>query len=103
MKLLIKRLLFIFLFILSKETNAQMKDVKFNLFKGTNGITVGKINAMVRDKYGFLWFSDQTNRCIVRFDGSHMTRYQNDPLNLKNSLGGFHPECLAADSSGNIW
>ena len=49
-----------------------------------------------------MWFSDQSNRCIVRFDGSHMTRYQNDPRN-PNTLGGFYPECLFADKEGNIW
>jgi streptogramin lyase len=59
---------------------------------------------MTRDKYGFMWFSDERNRCIIRFDGSHMTRYQyqNDPQKT-NSLGGYYPECLFADSSGNIW
>jgi len=87
---------------MSKESRAQIQDVKFSLFSGTNGVTLGKINGMVRDKFGYLWFSDQSNRCIIRFDGSHMTRYQNDPQN-PNSLGGFYPECLFADSSGNIW
>src|SRR4029079_16738393 len=81
---------------------AQIQDVKFSLFSGTNGVTLGKINAMVIDTFGYPWIADQSNRCIIRFDGSHMTRYQNDPQN-PNSLGGFYPECLFADSSGNIW
>ena len=85
-----------------QRIHAQTQEVKFNLFTGTSGVTLGKINGMVRDKYGFLWLSDQSNRCIVRFDGSHMTRYQNNPQN-SNSLGGYYPECLATDSSGNIW
>src|SRR6478609_8331628 len=102
MKLLLKQLLFIFSVILYKPIQAQIQDVKFNAFTGANGVTLGKINSMVRDKYGFLWFSDQSNRCIIRFDGSRMTRYQNDPKN-PNSLGGYYPECLASDSAGNIW
>jgi len=88
--------------LFSLQTTAQTRQVKFTPFTGTNGISLGKINAMTRDKFGFLWFSDQSNRCIIRFDGTHMTRYQNDPKN-PNSLGGYYPECLFADSSGNIW
>ena len=102
MKLFLRQCIFIFLLTLSKENNAQTQNVRFDLFSGTNGVTLGKINGMARDKYGFLWFSDQSNRCIIRFDGNHMVRYQNDPQN-PNSLGGYYPECLAADSSGNIW
>jgi signal transduction histidine kinase/ligand-binding sensor domain-containing protein len=102
MKFLLKLFLFVLFIIIKEESSAQTADVKFTLFSGTNGITLGKINGMTRDKYGFLWFSDQSNRCIIRFDGNHTIRYQNDPQN-PNSLGGYYPECLAADSSGNIW
>ncbi len=102
MKLFVRHCIVVFLLLLSKEDNAQTRNVRFDLFSGTNGITLGKINGMARDKYGFLWFSDQSNRCIIRFDGNHMVRYQNDPQN-PNSLGGYYPECLAADSSGSIW
>ena len=102
MKLLLKQLLFISYVILYKPIQAQIQDVKFNMFTGTNGVTLGKINSIVQDKYGFLWFSDQSNRCIIRFDGSHMTRYQNNPQN-PNSLGGFYPEFITPDPAGNIW
>jgi len=76
--------------------------IKFNQVSGTNGVLLGKINCMVRDSKGFMWFSDQTFRCIVRYDGSHMTKFVYDPNN-SNSLGGYYPECLEADTSGNIW
>jgi ligand-binding sensor domain-containing protein/signal transduction histidine kinase len=102
MKSILRYFSFIFLLLLSKESFTQIKTVKFATITGTNGISLGKINAIIRDKYGYLWFSDQSNRCIIRFDGSHMTRYQNDPQN-PNSLGGYYPECLFADSNGNIW
>jgi signal transduction histidine kinase/ligand-binding sensor domain-containing protein len=88
--------------LFSVQTTAQQRQVKFTPFVGSNGISLGKINGIARDKFGFLWFSDQSNRCIIRYDGTHMTRYQNDPKN-PNSLGGFYPECLFADSAGNIW
>ena len=93
--------IFIFLLIIVKNCSAQTKEIKFMSVSGTNGVSLGKINAIARDSRGFIWFSDQSNRCIIRYDGSHMTRYQNDPKNT-NSLGGYYPECLFADSNGNI-
>ncbi len=102
MKFFFRQYIFISLLFLVLESSSQTQQVKFNAVSGTNGVSLGKINGMTRDKYGFMWFSDQSNRCIVRFDGSHMTRYQNDPRN-PNTLGGYYPECLFADAEGNIW
>ncbi len=90
------------LLFLVKEDAGQTQQISFNLISGTNGISLGKINAITQDKYGFMWFSDQTNRCIVQYDGSYMTRYENNPDD-PNTLGGHYPECLFADSSGIIW
>ena len=104
MKILPGYFILIFLLVLTKESTAQIQEAKFNPFTGTDGIILGKINGMTRDKYGFMWFSDESNRCIIRFDGSNMTRYQyQDDPQKTNSLGGYYPECLFADSSGNIW
>ena len=102
MKLVLRQYIFVSLLFFVFDSNAQTQQVKFNPVTGTNGVSLGKINNIVRDKYGFIWFSDQSNRCIIRFDGSHMTRYQNDPKN-PNTLGGYYPECLFADADGNIW
>src|SRR5258706_14318460 len=102
MKLFLRYCIVIFLLIFSKESRAQTQPVKFNLVAGTNGISLGKINGITRDMNGIMWFSDQTNRCITRYDGNHFTRYQNDPKNT-NSLGGTYPECILTDSSGIIW
>lgn len=102
MKLLLNTCILIGSFFSAISSFAQLQKVKFNAVAGTNGVTLGKINGIVRDKYGFMWFADQDNQSIVRFNGSHMTRYTHDPAN-PNSLGGNHPECIATDSSGNIW
>ncbi|HEY3386279.1 MAG TPA: two-component regulator propeller domain-containing protein, partial [Saprospiraceae bacterium] len=98
---LLRNLIIIF-FFLPAYFNAQTKEIKFNLINGVNGIFLGKINSITQDQTGAMWFSDQTNRCITQYDGTRMTRYQHDPKN-PNSLGGFYPECIYADSSGFIW
>ena len=102
MKKNITSLFFIFLMLTAKESLAQIQQLKFDLIKGSNGVSLGKINCIVQDKYSFIWLSDQTNHCIVRYDGNTMIRFQNDPKDT-NSLGGYYPECLYGDSSGNMW
>jgi len=84
---------------LSNNIIAQTRQLKFNLITGSNGISLGKINAITQDRQGFMWFSDQRNGAIVRYDGNHMTQYLNDPDD-PNTLGGHYPECLLVDSSG---
>ena len=57
---------------------------------------------MTQDKYGYMWFADQTNDCLVRYDGYRMKIFHNDPAD-SNSVGTKNFESIAADPSGNIW
>jgi signal transduction histidine kinase/ligand-binding sensor domain-containing protein len=102
MKITIASFVFTLLSLSSMESRGQVQQVKFDLIKGSNGVSLGKINCIVKDKYGFLWLSDQDNHCVVRFDGTTMVRFQNNPKD-PNSLGGDYPECLYGDSLGSIW
>ena len=94
----------LFLFLLAKAITgfAQTQAVYFNPILGNDGISLGKINSITQDPQSYVWFSDQDNGSIIRYDGSRMTSYKNDPKNL-NSLGGNYPEYLFADSTGIIW
>lgn len=94
--------IFIFLLFIIEKCLAQIQQVKFNLVSGSNGIALGKINGVTRDQQGVMWFSDQDHQCIIRYDGTQMTRFSHLP-NDPNSLGGTYPECLLADSNGIIW
>src|SRR4030095_9880423 len=85
-----------------EDCSAQIPQIKFNLVEGTNGISLGKINGITQDKWGYMWFVDQTNRYLIRFDGYRMKTYRNDPLDT-NSIDGANYECIAADSTGGIW
>ena len=81
---------------------AQTSPIKFRQLFGSEDITLGKINAIAQDQYGFLWLSDQTNGCIIRYDGQNYKPYCFE-YGSSNSLGGSYPECLAFDSSGILW
>lgn len=101
-----KVLVIILLILISAfEIKAQTQEVKFTVVNGAGDISLGQINDITQDKYGFFWFSDPVNRCIIRYDGSTMTRigydaaFPDDP----NSLGGYHTECILIDDDGMVW
>ena len=95
----------IFILLTAELSTAQTQQLKFNLVSGSNGISLGRINGITRDTHGVMWFSDQDQQCIFRYDGTLMTKYAYDSKNSdkSNSLGGRYPECIFADSSGIIW
>ena len=81
----------------------QTREPKFNLISGADGITIGRINCITHDREGVMWFTDQTNKCIIRYDGTHMKRYLNEPKDTISLGANGYPECIASDSSGIIW
>ncbi|HEX6846822.1 MAG TPA: two-component regulator propeller domain-containing protein [Chitinophagaceae bacterium] len=93
-------ILIVILFI--KTAYTQKGHIDFNLVTGANGITLGKINGITQDKWGYIWFADQTQRRLTRYDGYRMKTYLHNPTDPTSiELGNM--ECIAADSSGNIW
>ena len=94
--------LLVFTLCLSSISTAQIQQLKFTKIEESNGVKLGKINTIIQDSHGFMWFTDQTNGAIVRYDGNHMTQYRHDPDDPE-SLGGDYPECFFADPSGIIW
>jgi ligand-binding sensor domain-containing protein len=95
-------LLLLFLFLSNLDIIAQVVKPSFNIVRGTNTYTVGKVVSMTQDRYGYMWFADQTNDCLVRYDGYRMKIFHNDPTD-SNSVGTKNFESIAADPSGNIW
>ena len=90
------------LLLLIQLSKAQTHEPQFKLISGADGINLGKINGITRDIHGAIWLTDQTNRSLTRYDGTHMIRYSNE-LKNPNSLGGTYPESIASDSAGIIW
>jgi len=103
---MLTRILHLFLMLLTVSFNckvsAQSQPVAFREINGTSGATIGKIGDITQDKYGFIWLANNTDRCIIRYDGSYMERFTYNP-DLPNSLGGYYPECLYTDSTGLLW
>ena len=98
----IRYILQILMLLIAQVGVSQFVQPELILVSGKNGISHGKINGITQDKWGYMWFVDQTNRCLIRFDGYRMKTYRNDPLDT-NSIDGLNYECIAADSAGGIW
>ncbi len=95
-------IIIILLLLFANHGITQVVLPEFNLVRGTKNFTLGKVVSMAQDKYGYMWFADQGNSCLVRYDGYHMKVYRNDPADT-NSVGQIRNDCIAADLSGNIW
>jgi ligand-binding sensor domain-containing protein/signal transduction histidine kinase len=92
----------IFILLITALCSFAQEAPRFIQISGTGQFRIGKINAMTRDRHGMVWLSDQTNQCIIRYDGEHMTRFTQD-VRDSNSLGGTYPECFYADAAGFLW
>jgi signal transduction histidine kinase/ligand-binding sensor domain-containing protein len=94
--------LIIFFFLFSNKITAQERPLAFTLVRGSNEVSLGKITGITQDILGYMWFVDQGNSQLVRYDGYRMKVFKCNPADSNSiNLGGF--ECVAADSSGNVW
>jgi signal transduction histidine kinase/ligand-binding sensor domain-containing protein len=94
--------IFLLLFLFTIKASGQKAQLDFNIVTGANGITLGKINGITQDKWGYMWFADQTQGGPTRYDGYRMKTYRHNPTD-PTSIDPNDMECIAVDSSGNIW
>lgn len=79
---------------------SQQSDFNFVNFTTSNGLSSNTVNAIVKDKYGFMWFG--TDDGLNRFDGLTFTVYRHKEGD-SSSLGGNSIFALHEDRSGNLW
>ncbi|HEX8460428.1 MAG TPA: two-component regulator propeller domain-containing protein, partial [Segetibacter sp.] len=75
-------------------------DIKFIKLSNIDGLSQSTVSAILKDKYGFMWFGTQDG--LNRFDGYNFTVYQNNPKN-PTSLPANNIQSLLEDRQGNIW
>ncbi len=90
----------LFCFLLSQIATAQPVQLKFEHLTLENGISHSKVNCIVQDFRGFMWFG--TDEGLNRYDGYQFTVYQNNS-NDPGSLSANFIRCLLEDSGGNLW
>jgi signal transduction histidine kinase/ligand-binding sensor domain-containing protein/DNA-binding response OmpR family regulator len=85
---------------LIKASCAQQGDFNFINFSSKDGLSSNSVNAILKDKFGYMWFG--TDDGLSRFDGVSFRVYRYS-ANNKNSIAANSISVLCEDQSGNLW
>ncbi|SDG20151.1 hybrid sensor histidine kinase/response regulator transcription factor [Chitinophaga filiformis] len=84
----------------SQVAFSQQSDLNFVNFSSENGLSSNTVTAILKDKYGYMWFG--TDDGLNKFDGVNFSVYrhkQSDTMSIgANSILAMHE-----DRSGNLW
>ena len=76
------------------------KGIRFTRLSTDEGLSQTKINQIVQDDQGFMWFGTQYG--LNRYDGYTFKLFVHDPRN-PNSLSGVYVDGLFKDRDGALW
>ena len=79
---------------------AQPAHIKFTSLTAKEGLLSNTVNAIVKDRYGWMWFA--TDDGLNRFDGTNFTVYRHIPGD-STSLRANEILALHEDNQGNLW
>jgi len=80
------------------------KNSNFSGWNKTSGLPSNSVNALAKDKFGFLWIA--TNDGLCRFNGPNsfkIYRFEEGAVEKTNSLRSNHIRSLYCDSEGYLW
>ncbi len=90
----------ILLCFLSTNLFAQDIDLHFVNFGSRDGLSSSTVNAIIKDRYGFMWFG--TDDGLNKFDGIRFTVYRHN-VNDSTTLRSNRVLGLYEDKEGNVW
>lgn len=93
-------LLFCICFFTWLSTAIAQEDINFTSLTSKDGLSSNNVNAILRDRYGFMWFA--TDDGLDRFDGANFKIYRNIPME-PSSLQANEILSLHEDKDGNLW
>jgi len=93
-----KRLLFLFLFLLATASHGQ--EFKFAHLDNRNGLVGNEVVAIYKDSRGFVWFT--TNTGLNRFDGERVKVFDRSS---DGPVGSYYDALkkIVEDDQGNLW
>lgn len=80
--------------------HGQQKEYKFINFSSKNGLTSNSVNAIIKDRNGFMWFATEDG--LNRFDGLNFTAYHHKDRD-STSIGRGPVIAMTQDKTGNLW
>ncbi|RPD51538.1 hypothetical protein DRJ53_02335 [Paracnuella aquatica] len=98
-QLLRNTILFFLLQLLVYNATAQTK-YRFNHLTNLDGLSQSTVQAIIKDRYGFMWFGTQDG--LNRYDGNKFKVYRHEPTD-STSLRRSHIISLYEDRSGTLW
>lgn len=102
-QILLKMKKTLLLFVLSLITPiafGQQKEYNFINFSTKDGLASNSVNAICKDKYGYMWFGTEDG--LNKFDGQKFTAYHHRD-NDKTSIGRGAVMAILEDKNGNLW
>lgn len=94
----VKKVFYILFFLFPVLGFAQ--DVRFKHLGKEDGLSQSRVNAILQDKDGFLWFA--TDDGLNRYDGKSFTVFKNN-VSVSTSISDNWITCLYEDKNGKIW
>jgi hypothetical protein len=64
--------IFICFLLIVQQGTAQTQEIRIRQVSGINGLGLGRITSIMQDHNGVMWFTDETNKCLTRYDGKRM-------------------------------
>ncbi|AEV98784.1 hypothetical protein A4D02_09565 [Niastella koreensis] len=89
-----------YLLITYLNTHAQTGQINFTSLSTRDGLLSNSVNAILKDRYGLMWFA--TDDGLNKFDGTNFTVYRYIPGD-STSLRTNEVLALHEDRSGNLW
>jgi len=79
---------------------AQDDRIAFNHLTIKNGLSDGRVDCILQDSYGFLWFGTQDG--LNRYDGYNFTVFDHDVFD-STSISSNWIRCIFEDKNRNLW
>jgi signal transduction histidine kinase/ligand-binding sensor domain-containing protein/AraC-like DNA-binding protein len=96
----IQRILLLILIFAVQISHAQSDSYNFINFTNKDGLSSNAINAILKDRYGYMWFG--TDDGLTKFDGETFKVYRHQP-NDTTSIDGNRISAICEDGIGNLW
>lgn len=95
------RLIYLLIFLLLvKQSAGSPPSIYFNKLTTLNGLSHPKVNCILQDKRGFMWFG--TDDGLNRYDGNRFVIFRNQPAN-PSSVSGNIVTALLEDKDQVLW
>jgi signal transduction histidine kinase/ligand-binding sensor domain-containing protein len=93
-------LAFALLVLQTSILTAQFENIQSSQITTRDGLNDNRINCIIKDSRGFMWFGTQTGLC--RYDGYNFTVYSNDEYETKSMSSNIICD-IQEDQEGNLW